>query len=159
MVVGIGSNLGDRYSLVAWAFSALEALPDVVETRRSSIWETEPVGGPPQPRYLNAAFLGWSLSAPDVLLAQLQAIERRAGRIRSEPNAPRTLDLDLLWIEGETVRKPNLVVPHPRLSERAFALVPLLEVAPDAMDPGTQEPYERHLARVGSDGVTRAPPK
>lgn len=102
---------------------------------RSRVYETKPVGGPP-PDYLNAAVLVEWTGTPLELLDRLQAIEAELGRVRSVPNAPRTIDLDILWMEHEGrvlfVDEPRLVVPHPRLLERAFALRPLLDVMPGA---------------------------
>lgn len=103
----------------------------------SPFYETAPVGGPPQGAFLNGAVLLLSaLDAAD-LLTKLHAIEAQLGRTRNAPNEPRTLDLDILWIEGETIRSDSLTVPHPRLTSRAFMLVPLLDVAADARDAET----------------------
>jgi 2-amino-4-hydroxy-6-hydroxymethyldihydropteridine diphosphokinase len=99
------------------------------------------MGGPPQPEYLNAAVLLAFDGAPLELLDALLAIEARLGRVRAERWGPRTIDLDLLWIDGVAVEDARLEVPHPRLRERAFALVPLLEVAPEARDPRTGVRY------------------
>ncbi len=108
---------------------------------RSRVYETAPVGGPPQPAFLNAAVLvAWEM-APRDLLVVTQAIERELGRTRDVRWGPRTIDLDLLWIEGVTVDEPDLVVPHPRLAERAFAVAPLLDVAPGAIEPRSGLPY------------------
>jgi 2-amino-4-hydroxy-6-hydroxymethyldihydropteridine diphosphokinase len=104
--------------------------------RRSPVYETPPAGGPPQGDYLNAAVLVvTSLDARDILDRAL-AIERELGRVRSEETrwGPRTIDIDLLWIEGEAIAEEGLEVPHPRLAERPFAVRPLLEVAADAVD-------------------------
>ncbi len=99
----------------------------------SRVYETDPVGGPEQPAFLNAAVaLAWE-GEPLALLDVLQRIEHELGRVRDVRWGPRTIDLDVLWIEGGVrIDDPRLVVPHPRLHERAFALRPLLDVAPDA---------------------------
>jgi 2-amino-4-hydroxy-6-hydroxymethyldihydropteridine diphosphokinase len=157
-VIGMGSNLGDRRATIEAATEAIASLPGVHVVARSSLWQTEPVGGPPQPDFFNAAVAIRTLMPLGQLMRELLAIEGRFGRIRAERNAPRTLDLDLLWVEGQTVRMsepdgPDLEVPHPRLSERAFALVPLLEVAPDAADPTTGKLYALLLAELGTEGV------
>jgi 2-amino-4-hydroxy-6-hydroxymethyldihydropteridine diphosphokinase len=102
---------------------------------------TAPVGGPPQPEYFNAAARVAFDGEPEALLDALLAIEARLGRVRAERNGPRTIDLDVLWIEGVAHQSARLEVPHPRLRERAFALVPLLEVAPGARDPRSGETY------------------
>lgn len=119
---------------------------------RSRVYETAPVGGPPQPHFLNAALLAECTLSPSLLLEELLRIEVALGRVRGEGEVrfgPRTLDLDVLWVEGVTVDEPGLTVPHPRLAGRAFALMPMLEVAPGATDPRTGEPF----VVVADDGV------
>jgi 2-amino-4-hydroxy-6-hydroxymethyldihydropteridine diphosphokinase len=142
IVVGLGSNLGDRRANLIAAIDALRADRDLRVLRRSPIYETPPAGGPPQDDYLNAAvLLATSLDAR-ALLQRLMLVERALGRVRPDPVrwGPRTIDLDILWIEGEAVAEEGLVVPHPRLHDRPFALRPLLDVAPDAVDFRTGEP-------------------
>jgi 2-amino-4-hydroxy-6-hydroxymethyldihydropteridine diphosphokinase len=135
VVVGLGSNLGDRHAWLDRALGALATDHALGLVGASPRYETRPVGGPPQGDYVNAAaLLSTSLTA-HAILERLLAIERALGRERSVPNAPRTLDLDVLWSEGESIATAQLVVPHPRLRERAFALRPLLDLAPDACDP------------------------
>lgn len=137
VVVGFGSNLGDRRQNITDALEHLKKDPDVHVMESSPFYETAPVGGPPQGAFLNGAVLLLSaLDAAD-LLTKLHAIEAQLGRTRNAPNEPRTLDLDILWIEGETIRSDSLTVPHPRLTSRAFMLVPLLDVAADARDAET----------------------
>jgi 2-amino-4-hydroxy-6-hydroxymethyldihydropteridine diphosphokinase len=114
------------------AVAELERVAGVTVTRRSKVYETAPVGGPPQPAFLNAAIAVDCTLSPLVLLDELQRIEADLGRTREVRWGPRAIDLDILWIEGVTVDEPRLVVPHPRLHERAFALLPLLDVAPHA---------------------------
>jgi 2-amino-4-hydroxy-6-hydroxymethyldihydropteridine diphosphokinase len=138
-VVGFGSNLGDRLATLRNARRELEAVARVEATSR--IYATAPVG-PPQPDYLNAAALVAYEGSPGKLMDALLAIEARLGRVRAERFGPRTIDLDLLWIEGLRVESPQLVVPHPRLAERTFALAPMLELVPDATEPGTGIRYE-----------------
>lgn len=141
MVIGLGGNLGDRRATLSRAVDALAADPALRVVARAPLYETAPVGGPPQGDYLNGAVLvETALSAREVL-ARLLAVEQSLGRVRRERNGPRTVDLDLLWIDGEAVDEPGLVVPHPRLAERPFALRPLLDVAPDARDPRTGVAY------------------
>jgi 2-amino-4-hydroxy-6-hydroxymethyldihydropteridine diphosphokinase len=138
-VVGFGANLGDRLRTMRSALAALRAVARVEATSR--VYETAPVG-PPQPRYLNAAALVVWEGTPESLLEALLAIEASLGRVRGEERlGPRTIDLDVLWIEGTAVETSTLTVPHPRLVERAFALLPMLEVAPDAADPRTGARY------------------
>jgi 2-amino-4-hydroxy-6-hydroxymethyldihydropteridine diphosphokinase len=137
-VVGLGANLGDRLATMRSAVVELGRAARVLAT--SSVYATAPVG-PVQPEFLNAAALVSFDGTIEHLLDEILAIERRLGRVRAERWGPRTIDLDLLWA-GETVTDTDrLVVPHPRLHERAFALVPLLELVPDARDPRTGERY------------------
>jgi 2-amino-4-hydroxy-6-hydroxymethyldihydropteridine diphosphokinase len=117
----------------------------------SHVYETDAVG-PPQPDYLNAAALVRFDGSPEQLLDTLLEIERRLGRVRVEKWGPRTIDLDLAWIEGIVVESPRLVVPHPRLRERAFALVPFLELVADARDPRTGARYTIPPGRVTQTG-------
>ncbi len=138
-VVGLGSNLGDRLATMRAALRELSAVARVEATSR--VYATAPVG-PPQPDYLNAAVLvAWDGQARGLLDALL-AIEQKLGRVRGEKWGPRTIDLDVLWIEGQRVDEPGLLVPHPHLKERAFALAPMLEVAPDATEPSTGDAYQ-----------------
>ncbi|AUX47383.1 2-amino-4-hydroxy-6- hydroxymethyldihydropteridine pyrophosphokinase [Sorangium cellulosum] len=143
VVLGLGSNLGDRLGTLRAAVEALGADPALDVLQESPRYESPPAGGPPQGNYVNVAvLLATSLPAREILVRTL-AVERSLGRTR--PDAvrwgPRTIDIDVLWIEGESVAEPDLEVPHPRLCLRAFALRPLLDVAPDARDPRTAEPY------------------
>lgn len=119
----------------------VSALADAVVTGRSRVYETAPVGGPEQGPFLNAALaLTWS-AAPLDLIDALLAVERSLGRVRDVRWGPRTIDLDVLWIEGTVVDDARLVVPHPGLASRAFAILPLLDVAPAARDPRSGARY------------------
>ena len=138
-VVGLGANLGDRMATMRAATQELSRVASV--EGRSRVYETAPVGGPAQPPFLNAALIVAYEGEPLALLDALLAIEARFGRIRTERWGPRVLDLDILWIDGIAIDTPRLVVPHPRLNERAFALAPLLELVPDARDPRTGAPF------------------
>lgn len=142
MVVALGSNLGDRRATIDAASAAIAADPDHQFVARSPLYESPPAGGPAQGDYLNCAVLIVTALPARTILDRTLAIEARLGRTR--PDAvrwgPRTIDLDVLWIEGETCAEPGLEIPHPRLFERPFALRPLLDVAPDARDPRTGEP-------------------
>ena len=134
-VVGIGANLGDRLATMREAVVALGRVSGVKVAATSRVYETAPVGGVPQPEFLNAAILVECTLSPLALLDALLGIEAELGRTRRPDDVrwgPRTIDLDVLWIDGLAVDDARLVVPHPRLVERAFAVVPLLEVAPDA---------------------------
>jgi 2-amino-4-hydroxy-6-hydroxymethyldihydropteridine diphosphokinase len=134
--VGIGSNQGDARAHVLAACDALAQLPETHLAARSSLYRSAPVDAPGQPDYVNAvAALDTELS-PAQLLDALQAIERRHGRERPYPNAPRTLDLDLLAYGDMILESPLLTLPHPRMHLRAFVLQPLLELDPRAEVPG-----------------------
>lgn len=131
MFLSLGSNLGDRGGFLR---GAVNALPDLVAT--SPVYETEPVGGPGgQGPYLNLVVELETHLDPRQLLELGQDLERRAGRERGERWGPRPLDVDLLWIEGEEVHEADLQVPHPRMWERRFVLVPLADLAPDLVGP------------------------
>jgi 2-amino-4-hydroxy-6-hydroxymethyldihydropteridine diphosphokinase len=157
MVVGLGSNLGDRRATLRAAIAEVSAIDQVQLVARSSLWQTSPVGGPPQDDFYNAAVLLRTSVCPEAILDCLLAIEATHGRRRAGRNLPRTLDLDLLWIDSAVITLPALEVPHPRLHERAFALVPLLEVAPDAADPRTGTAYAAILAGLDHGGIRRLP--
>ncbi len=130
--VGIGSNLGDRERQIASALELLAQETGVEVVAVSTLRETEPVGYRQQPRFLNGAVALETQLQPRDLLDRLLGIERRLGRMRGEgPRfGPRTIDLDLLVYGGETIDEPGLQVPHPRLTERRFALEPLAELDP-----------------------------
>ena len=133
--VSIGTNLGDRAAQLDFALRSLAALPDTRIAALSPVFETDPVGPPPQGAYLNAVVRVETALAPRALLDALLAIERAAGRERGARNAARTLDLDLLLYGDRIVDEPGLIVPHPRLAERAFILEPLAALAPVLVHP------------------------
>lgn len=133
--VGVGSNLGDRWSHLAQAARGLRASPRVTVLRASAVWETAPLG-PPQPAYLNAV-LEVESKLPAAGLHQLmRLVEAGAGRDRTERWGARTLDLDLLLFGSERIDTPDLRVPHPAMRERRFVLAPLSELCPDCQVPG-----------------------
>jgi 2-amino-4-hydroxy-6-hydroxymethyldihydropteridine diphosphokinase len=128
--VALGSNLGDRAATLHSALAAIAKLGDVAAV--SGFHETAPVGGPEQGDFLNAVVLIETALGPEDLLAGLHRIEDDHGRVRAERWGPRTLDLDLIVMEGVRLDTPELTVPHPRAADRRFVLVPLVEVWPDA---------------------------
>jgi 2-amino-4-hydroxy-6-hydroxymethyldihydropteridine diphosphokinase len=131
--VALGANLGDAAQTLCDALEALNALPGTQLTMASSLYRTAPVDSC-GPEYINAvAEVRTALTAPDLLLA-LQGVETAAGRERPYRNAPRTLDLDVLLYGAATIESPHLTVPHPRMWERAFVLVPLAEIAPERVE-------------------------
>ena len=128
--VGVGSNLDDPRTQVLNAFSELDRLPHTRLLKKSSLYRSAPMGHRRQPDFINAVVqLDTGLPA-ERLLAELQAVEARHGRQRSFPNAPRTLDLDVLLFGDLALDLPTLKIPHPRMHERAFVLKPLLEIDP-----------------------------
>jgi 2-amino-4-hydroxy-6-hydroxymethyldihydropteridine diphosphokinase len=143
--LGLGSNLGDRRALLAMAVTAI---PDVVDV--SPIYETDPVGGPEQGAFLNLVVeLSTSRSARD-LLAVCAEREAEAERVRLERWGPRTLDVDVLWVDAEEVDDPDLVVPHPRMWVRRFVLAPLRDLAPDLVSAEQVEASEGDVHLVGA---------
>ncbi len=148
--IGLGSNLGDRMAMLRKAIQRLETLGRI--TAASSLYETEPVGYLEQPRFLNAVVMLETDLAPIDLLQTLLGIERDLGRLRSFPNAPRTLDLDLLLVDDVVLDTPELTLPHPRLHERAFVLVPLAEIAPELVVPGSGKTLRELLRTLPDQG-------
>ena len=135
VLLGLGSNLGDRRRLLK---DAIDSLPGV--TKVSGLYETDPIGGPAeQQRYLNLVAAIDSDATPRQLLGMCHRLESAAGRVRGERWGPRQLDIDILWIDGETVDEEDLQVPHPRMWGRRFVLVPLADVAPELLPEGWED--------------------
>jgi 2-amino-4-hydroxy-6-hydroxymethyldihydropteridine diphosphokinase len=152
VVVGLGSNLGDREATLRSAIEGMRGFPDTEVVAVSSFIETAPVGGPPQGVFMNAAARLSTSFSPRQLLDALLGLELAHGRVRRERWGPRTLDLDVLWIRDVRVHEPGLSVPHPELKNRRFALGPLVEIAPDAVDPESGERYAAVLAALDREG-------
>ena len=149
--IALGSNLGDPRQQVLDAMRALQALPDSQVLQRSRLYRTPPWGVVDQPDFVNAVVAIDTGLSPHALLDALHVIEHRAGRVRVERNGPRTLDLDLLYMDGVQIDDARLTVPHPRLAERAFVLLPLADVAPGLQLP-TGATVAALLARIDSHG-------
>lgn len=150
--IGLGSNMGDRLANLQEAVDRLGRVPGLRVRRTSRVYETDPVG-PPQPDYLNAvAQVETSLSARELLAACL-AVERAMGRERRERWGPRNIDLDVLGYGREEIDEPGLVVPHPRMHERGFVMVPLLEVDADPLLPGHRRLADLRLGAGMVSGV------
>ena len=150
--IGIGSNVGDRLSNLVRGLSCLAKLPGTSVLAVSSVYECEPVGKTDQPWFLNAALALDTAFGPRELLRELLRIERLCGRERLERWGPRTLDLDILVYEDRIESEAGLIIPHPRLRERAFALVPLSEIAPDLVVPGGGASVSQLAEALGAVG-------
>ncbi len=130
--IGIGSNLGNRKENIGKALSLMQEC-GIKILKRSSVIETDPVGGPPQGKFFNAVIKIETELEPIELLKVLQNIEKKLGRIRTVINGPRTIDLDILLYDNLALKTPELTIPHPRMFEREFVLVPLKEIAPQML--------------------------
>jgi 2-amino-4-hydroxy-6-hydroxymethyldihydropteridine diphosphokinase len=156
--IALGSNLDNPAAHIARALREIAALPDTELVHTSSLYESAPVGYSTQPNFINAVAEIETALAPRALLDHLLRVEQSHGRRREFPNAPRTLDLDILLYGEDVIREPGLAIPHPRMHERAFVMVPLAEIAPDAFIPGAGTAREllktvnvRSLVRVPSE--------
>ena len=130
--IGLGSNLGDRRAHLEAGVAGLRSAGDVVGV--SQVYETEPVGGPEQGPFLNLVVELCTADSPRRLLERCRELEQAAQRVRTVRYGPRTLDADVLLVEGVTVDEPDLQVPHPRMWERRFVLAPLADLAPDLVE-------------------------
>jgi 2-amino-4-hydroxy-6-hydroxymethyldihydropteridine diphosphokinase len=152
--IGLGANLGDPAAALRSALDALDRMPDSHLELASSFYRSAPMGHADQPEFVNAVARLRTARAARALLGDLQDIEARAGRSRSFPNAPRTLDLDLLLYGDAVIDEPGLAVPHPRMHERRFVLEPLVEICPGCVIPG-RGPATGNLALVAGQQVER----
>ncbi len=153
MYLSLGSNLGDRAANLKRAVSSLGNLLEPLAT--SSIYETRPMYVPEQPRFLNMVVSGRCTLAPKELLDHVRVLEGRLGRDRSTgiPKGPRVIDIDILLYGERIIEHEDLVVPHPRMKERQFVLIPLLELDPYLRDPSTGRPLAEALAVLEDQGV------
>jgi 2-amino-4-hydroxy-6-hydroxymethyldihydropteridine diphosphokinase len=148
--LGLGSNLGDRLATLQRAVDLLAAESGVSVVASSRVWETEPVGGPPQPDYLNVVVeVETELDARD-LLEVCRRVETALGRVREVRWGPRTIDVDILLVGDEVIDDADLTIPHSRMLERAFVVLPLLELDPDPVLPDGTRVLD---VRLGDDGV------
>jgi 2-amino-4-hydroxy-6-hydroxymethyldihydropteridine diphosphokinase len=154
-VVALGSNLGDRFDYLQKAVNEINSLTDIEILEISSVYETLPVGGPEQGNYLNAIVtLNTKFEAEEKLL-KLLLIELNLGRQREIAWGPRTIDLDLIWFEDQTINLENLVLPHPRAHERCFVIKPWLEIEPKARIGNTE--IREFLKDLDCSGVNLFP--
>lgn len=156
--LALGSNLGDRLATLQRAVDLLGAEPGIAPTRCSRVWETHPVGGPPQPDFLNVVIRAEVGLEPLDLLAACQRVETALGRVRDVRWGPRTIDVDVLLLDARVIAHPDLVVPHPRMHERAFVLLPLLDIDPDPVLPDGTHLLAVRLGPDAADGVRPAAP-
>jgi 2-amino-4-hydroxy-6-hydroxymethyldihydropteridine diphosphokinase len=152
--LGLGSNLGDRWEPLSRARALLQA-PDLLVTRASSIYETEPRDFLHQPWFLNQVIEAQTTLFPRQLLARVQKIEREMGRTRTVDKGPRVIDIDILIYGESTVHSEALEIPHPRMADRRFVLEPLAELAPELHHPRTKKTIREMLSRVTEQTVRR----
>jgi len=144
--LGLGANLDNRRANILEALRQLS--PTVKITARSSFYDTAPVSDIPQPRYLNLVCAGETTLSPAALLLTLKQIEAAMRRQPGPPNSPRPIDIDILFYDNLIINTPELVVPHPRLTERVFVLMPLAEIAPALKHPLTGNPVNKMLGAL-----------
>ncbi|MFM7405645.1 MAG: 2-amino-4-hydroxy-6-hydroxymethyldihydropteridine diphosphokinase [Cuspidothrix sp.] len=150
--IALGSNMGNSQAILAGALTALNQTSGITIQAQSSLYRTKAIG-PTQPDYLNGCATLLVKISPQALLENLLAIEQQFGRIRQEHWGPRTLDLDLLLYDDLILQQSNLQIPHPRMAERAFVLVPLAEIAPNWRDPISQRSIQDLLLEVDTCDV------
>ena len=151
LYLALGTNLGDRFANLQAAIAALPPAIHVLD--RSPVYETPPWGLTSQPAFLNMVLKGGTHLAPLALLAHLKHLETELGRLPAVRWGPRLIDMDILFYDGLSLATPELVIPHPRLHERAFILVPLADLAPEFVHPVLGKPVRQMLAGVDTTGV------
>ena len=158
-VVALGTNLGDREQQLSAALEALCALPGTQVLRVSGVYETKPVGYTEQPRFLNAVTEIETALSPHALLGACLGIEAAMGRVRMFRNGPRVVDLDILVYDGVTCTEDELTLPHPRMGERAFVLVPLADLYPDGKVLSADFAYamDDALRNMAAEGIVSRP--
>jgi 2-amino-4-hydroxy-6-hydroxymethyldihydropteridine diphosphokinase len=156
VVLAVGANLGDRLGTLQGCVNAIGRLPDTDVLAISPVYQSAPVGGPPQPDYLNAVLTAATGLGPRDLLEAAHGIEAEFGRVREVRFGPRTLDVDIISYAGQVSDDPVLTLPHPRAHERAFVLAPWLDIDPDATLPGRGRVREL-LEGLDTGGIARPP--
>ncbi|MGL5795444.1 MAG: 2-amino-4-hydroxy-6-hydroxymethyldihydropteridine diphosphokinase [Waterburya sp.] len=152
--IALGSNLGNSLDILENSLTVLEQIPGITLQNISSWYQTKPVGTPkPQPDYLNGCALLSVDQTPEELLTILQAVEIQFGRVDKGKLQPRTIDLDLLLYDNLILNLPYLTIPHPRMTERAFVLVPLAEIASDWIEPSSGKSIAALLKNVDTAGI------
>ena len=151
--LALGSNLGDRLTNLKQALSSLTPQLDV--KAKSQVYETPPWGFEDQPKFLNQVIKAKTYLDPEPLLKHLKRLEVALGRKESFPNGPRLIDIDVLFYDDLVLNKPSLIIPHPRLHERGFVLLPLVELAPDLVHPVHKKTIREMLALVNVEGIQK----
>lgn len=152
--LSLGSNMGDREHFIRTAIQLLGQGSDQLQVvQLSSFYETEPVGFTEQASFLNVVVQGYTAMTPEELLKHTQYIELQLGRTREVRWGPRVIDIDILLYNNIRMNTEQLVIPHPRMAERAFVLVPLAEIEPNLVLPGSGDQIERLVQSVGKEGV------
>ncbi len=144
--LGLGSNLGDRKENLDRALEYLSQRLRV--TGKSSVYDTEPMENPAQPRFLNMVCQAKTMLKPEDLLTLAKGIERKTGRLPGRPNSPRPIDIDILFYGDQVIDTPELKIPHPRMTSRAFVLVPLAEIAPTLVHPVNKKTAKEMLREI-----------
>lgn len=149
--LALGSNLGERLEYLR---EALKRLPPEVELLKvSSVYETAPVGYQDQPNFLNMACQGKTRLSPRALLRYVKEIEKAIGRQETFRNGPRVIDIDILLYDQRCIQENDLVIPHPRMAERAFVLAPLAEIAPNVVEPIHHQTIRELLYKISTQGI------
>lgn len=151
--LALGSNLGDRLANLKQAVAALTPQMDV--KAKSQVYETPPWGYEDQPKFLNQAIKATTYLEPEPLLKHIKRLEVALGRKASVPNGPRLIDMDILFYDDLVMNKPSLVIPHPRLHERAFVLLPLMDLAPDLVHPVRRQSVRDMAAMCNTEGIEK----
>lgn len=152
--LALGSNLGDRRENLRQAVTSLSPQLDI--KAKSMIYETDPLGYEDQPKFLNMAVKGLTYLEPEPLLKHLKRLEIALGRQATFINGPRSIDVDILFFDDLVLNTPILTVPHPRLHERGFVLLPMMDIAPDLVHPVMKKSIRELLASCSVDGIIQA---
>ena len=154
--LALGSNLGDRLNNLKQAIAALT--PQVEVKAKSQVYETPPWGYEDQPKFLNQVLKGKTYLDPEPLLKHLKRLEIALGRKESFPNGPRAIDIDLLFYDDLVLKQPSLVLPHPRLHERGFVLLPLMDISPNLVHPVSKRTVREMLELCDVSGIEKFAP-
>jgi 2-amino-4-hydroxy-6-hydroxymethyldihydropteridine diphosphokinase len=154
--LALGSNLGDRLANLKQAINSLT--PQMEVKAKSHVYETPPWGYEDQPKFLNQVIKAKTYLDPEPLLKHLKRLEVALGRKESFPNGPRLIDLDILFYDDQVLHTPSLIIPHPRLHERAFVLLPLMDLEPDLVHPVSKKSVREMAAQCNVDGIEKFAP-